>query len=424
MIGLIVGVTGAVALVLTLGAFGANPHVASAQPQPGVCGPTDVVFLIDDTGSMDGAINNVKTEAASLIAEISTASDGDFQLGLVTFKDSVVVVDDLAAGNAVMVQNDILALSATGGNGEPESSDEALNTAINGLDVADRPAGKQTGNFNGTFRFGATKIAIIITDARPGGFDDTFTVGEDDVNAHLRALEAKTDSILISAVFVPTLAAFFPALTVQIVDVMTDYANTTGGIFIQTAADGTGTANAIANIIANCGSAAVLAAGNRYCITGTSTGIPWSWTVVSSGGIVSADTVLAGTVPAGGTADAIASAWVDSMSNASPPVVTAMVQVGQPNCFLITPAGQTLTVDICVVTGNSIGCSFNPTVIEVPVSVGGTTELLVGGSDAPASAADGSGGSFPYAAIAGGIAAAAVALAAAGGWYARRRWLR
>ncbi len=54
--------------------------------------------------------------------------------------------------------------------------------------------------------------------------------------------------------------------------------------------------------------------------------------------------------------------------------------------------------------------------------VGGILELLVDGSDSPASAAEGSGSSaLPYAAIAG--AAAAVALVA-GTWYARRRWLR
>ncbi len=52
------------------------------------------------------------------------------------------------------------------------------------------------------------------------------------------------------------------------------------------------------------------------------------------------------------------------------------------------------------------------------VSVGGTAEFLAGGSDTPTSASDGSGGSFPYAAV-----AAAAALVAAGGWYARRRWL-
>ena len=60
---------------------------------------------------------------------------------------------------------------------------------------------------------------------------------------------------------------------------------------------------------------------------------------------------------------------------------------------------------------------------HTPSPVGGTTELLVGGADSPASAADPSGAqSFPYVALAG-AAAAAVALAASG-WYARRRFLR
>ena len=55
-----------------------------------------------------------------------------------------------------------------------------------------------------------------------------------------------------------------------------------------------------------------------------------------------------------------------------------------------------------------------------PSSVGGTGELLVGGSDSPASAGSGSGPSAPYAAIASGMAAAALALVV-GGWYVRRR---
>lgn len=58
-----------------------------------------------------------------------------------------------------------------------------------------------------------------------------------------------------------------------------------------------------------------------------------------------------------------------------------------------------------------------------PGAVGGIIEMQVDGSDAPASAADGSGSSSPpYAPIAVAAAAAVVALAA-GGWYARRRWL-
>ncbi len=54
-------------------------------------------------------------------------------------------------------------------------------------------------------------------------------------------------------------------------------------------------------------------------------------------------------------------------------------------------------------------------------AVGGIAEVLVGGGEAPASTADGSGSSsLLYAALAGAVGAGALAIAAAG-WYARRR---
>lgn len=218
--------------------------------EPGPCGPMDVAFVIDDTGSMGGAIDNVKAETASLLAQIDAASGGDDQLALVTFKDTVSVLEDLAAGNQAAVSAGIAGLVAFGGAGAPEASDEALNTVVNGLDVADRAAGQQTGDFDGTFRAGAVKIVILVTDALPGGFDDAYTAGVDDVNAHARALEALAAGILISAIYVPTGAV--DALEAAI---MMDYATTTGGTFTQTNADGTGTADAISAIIESCGQA-------------------------------------------------------------------------------------------------------------------------------------------------------------------------
>ncbi|MGH2402405.1 MAG: hypothetical protein ACRDE6_06805, partial [Candidatus Limnocylindria bacterium] len=111
-----------------------------------------------------------------------------------------------------------------------------------------RLAGQQNGDFDGVFRAAAVKIVILVTDALPGGFDDTFTAGVDDVNAHARALEAAGAGILISAIYVPTDGSDAAEAAI-----MMDYATTTGGAFIETNADGTGTANAIASIIENCG---------------------------------------------------------------------------------------------------------------------------------------------------------------------------
>jgi cysteine-rich repeat protein len=208
----------------------------------------DVVFVVDDTGSMGGALCNVKIAIAALIDQIACASGDDFQLGLLTFKDDVVVLDDLAAGNRDAVEAHVQQLFASGGNGGPEASDEALNTAINGLDEADRDPGQQIGDFDGTWRPGAVKIAILITDAPPAGFDDQYTIGIDDVNAHARALEAAAAGIQISAVFVPTAGNYSGQ-----VEVMQDYAATTGGLYLETAPDGAGTALAIDEVILSCG---------------------------------------------------------------------------------------------------------------------------------------------------------------------------
>ncbi len=162
---------------------------------------------------------------------------------------------------------------------------------------------------------------------------------------------------------------------------------------------------------------------HKYCISGTSTGVGWTWTVIIGSSVYSG-VVLNGAVPPGGTAVDLAFRWVDSM------IVGGVNDVGVPpsqfsepqaNCFQI-PGLHTLTVDSCTVTHNPSGCSFNPTVHDV-TNVGGTTELLVGRSDTPdtpGSAADSSGGSsFHYAALAGSAAAAAAAM---GAWYVRRRF--
>src|SRR4030042_1754679 len=113
-----------------------------ASADDGICGPMDVVFLIDDTGSMGGSIAAVQAAVGSIISDINTASGGDFQLGLVTFKDNVVVLDDLASGNTASVQANILALAAGGGAGAAGGSEAAVTHGINGLGGADRLPGE------------------------------------------------------------------------------------------------------------------------------------------------------------------------------------------------------------------------------------------------------------------------------------------
>lgn len=232
--------------VLALGVGFSSGALAQAAP---FCGPMDVVFVVDDTGSMDGAIANVKAGISSIAADVVAASGGDYQMGLVSFKDNVQTDVDLAAGNEAAVQAGITALVASAGAGGPEASDAALDTVVNG-DSSGSDAGPCNAAFNSAgFRAGAVKIAIMLTDNFPGGCNDSFTA-VDTANATRVANDASAAGIKISAIY----NSSFPSAT--IIGIMTNYAATTGGVFVNTPSDGAGTALAIEDIIAACGSSA------------------------------------------------------------------------------------------------------------------------------------------------------------------------
>ncbi|MGD0016144.1 MAG: vWA domain-containing protein [Verrucomicrobiia bacterium] len=208
----------------------------------------DVAFVIDDTGSMGGAIANVKAALPEVIAAAESASCLDLRMGLVTFPNDNVVVSQPLTTDITAVQNAIRALVAGGGAGEPESSDEALQYVVTGAADMNCSVVALNGPF-GTFRPGCVKMAILVTDAHPGGCDDTFIVGVDDVHAHLVATEAAASNVLVSAIYVPT---FGEASDIKAI--MQDYATTSGGIFDETESDGVGTGDSIiANIAATCG---------------------------------------------------------------------------------------------------------------------------------------------------------------------------
>ncbi|MFC6090283.1 vWA domain-containing protein [Saccharothrix lopnurensis] len=222
-----------------------SPAVAAPAPASSPCGPLDVAFVLDDTGSMGGAIANLKTGVNSIVNDVVAASGGDYQLGLVTFKDNVTVHQDLAPGNAAAVTNYVTNTLAPGaGNNEPEASDEALNTVVNNRAAAGRP---QNVDFDGTWRSNAMKFVVLVTDARPGGFDDTHA-GADVTNAAQWANDALARGIKISSVYVPTSSSFTPVIT----PIMQNYATTTGGIFLQASSTGAGTADSIRKFLSDC----------------------------------------------------------------------------------------------------------------------------------------------------------------------------
>ena len=208
-----------------------------------LCGPMDVAFVVDVTGSMQPPIDNVKAAIPQLLDQVVAASAGDWRAELVVFHDDVNVQVPFTR-NRNDITSAVQSLFAFGGNNEPEASDEALRTTIDAL--GPRPG--QTGTAL-PFRDGVVKIIVLITDAHPGGFDDTYTVGVDDVNANQRALDAAAASIKISAVYVPSGGA----PVADIVAIMQNYAARSNGIYLQTQPNGIGTADAIREIISACG---------------------------------------------------------------------------------------------------------------------------------------------------------------------------
>jgi hypothetical protein len=211
----------------------------------------DVVLVIDDTGSMGGAIDNVKAGLAEIIDAAECASDGDLQMGLVTFKDEVevdvTVTDDIDA-----VVSGVLAISATGGAGLPESSDEALRYIVTGMeDCATGIVGKT--------RDECLRILVLVTDAEPGGCDDSYADGVDDVRAAMVADAAADAGFLIAAVLVGEEGSYLitgahPDGVEP--DVMSNYAETTGGSYLVVPSSGEGTGDGIAGIIEACGGGA------------------------------------------------------------------------------------------------------------------------------------------------------------------------
>lgn len=223
----------------------------------GECGPIDLTIALDDTGSMGGAIDNIKAELPTIISTALFASGDDLRVGYMTFKDDITVHNQLTNDTAA-VNASINATTAWGGAGGPEASDEAKNTAVNNLAGGIRSDsagnnGNQVGNYTEAYRNISTKIVVLITDAPPGGFNDAQDAQDNNALAFVHANTALAKGILVSDIFVPTGGDYAGQAALLESD-----ANITGGAFITTEANGTGTGEAITAIIEACGGEPVL----------------------------------------------------------------------------------------------------------------------------------------------------------------------
>ncbi len=254
-------------LVMVAASTAAPVMAAGATTSTGACGPTDLAVILDVTGSMGGAISNVQAEIPTIISTADAASGGDLNLGLVTFGDTVNVLEPLtpkSAGGEIFFASNLSAQNASGGGDNAEPSDEAKNTVINNLPggvrsdvegyIADG-AYTPTGDFTNPWRSGALKLVVLITDAPSNGFSENATgshvpLGDAPYAAHLASLgtDAAGKGIKVFDVFVNDSGDYAG----QLENLTADAVNS-GGAILVTAPNGTGTGAAIETVLATCG---------------------------------------------------------------------------------------------------------------------------------------------------------------------------
>ena len=223
--------------------------INSVITQPVECGGgMDIVFLVDYTSSMDGAINGVKTGISNILSTINTESNGDFRVALCLFDEynttnttiplykNTAVYQAIPSSNKVVIETNsskrqvITGLVPFGGVG----STSDFQTKLNLLNTTSLPMGNGAGSpepgglavneivsngIIGSFRAEAIKVIVLITDNVPGGDND---------------LNNSTDQLY----FNNTLIGLCDSLDVQVM-VQSSRSKTTSGNYYADLADGT-----------------------------------------------------------------------------------------------------------------------------------------------------------------------------------------
>lgn len=180
-------------------------------------GAADISFVIDSTGSMGGAISNVRRNIINFVEQLNT-SDVDVRLGLVDYKDIYADGPDSTINhgwftNPSDYQNKISSLSVTGGGDTPESSADALEEA------------RRMG-----FRENVNKYIILVTDA--DNKNGTRFDGVDTMDDVIEELEADGITVIvISATYLEThYENLFTSTGGIFIDIYSDFASTLTGV--------------------------------------------------------------------------------------------------------------------------------------------------------------------------------------------------
>ena len=215
------------------------------------CGPMDVTFIVDETGSMTDVINQVQTQVQKIADAVEVASGGDFQFALVGMPDNNIEVIENFSPDRAAFNTAVQKLTVAGGCGGVPY-DEAINAVVNALPARTGSDGKQINEFSGGWRPQAAKIVIIITDTLPQAFTCLYVPGVHDVAAHDFAVQALAAGIHVTMIYVPT----GNSPESEIIRIMQDVATTSAGLFKQAKPDASDLSDVIVDIVNQCGGAA------------------------------------------------------------------------------------------------------------------------------------------------------------------------
>jgi hypothetical protein len=232
--------------------------VLAAPAHAQQCGPMDVTFVIDNSGSMAGVISEVQTQVGKIADAVAAASGGDYQFGLVAMPaNDVDVYLDMSPNNRADLNSAVTKMATEGSCGLGIGYDEAFDTVLNHRGPRTGSSGSANGNFNGTWRPQAAKIIILITDTGPQGFD--CALGAHGTNAHNLAVLAASMDIHITGIFVPTGGGTDASIDVPI---MQDVVSTSGGLFKESKDDASDLSDIIVDIVNQCGGVAGVGSQN------------------------------------------------------------------------------------------------------------------------------------------------------------------
>lgn len=244
---LCVSALGAVSAIMPTAVAGVQVTAAPLRQLAGTCAPVDVAIVLDSTTSMDPAIDDVREDLATFTSAIEEVSGGDYRLGLVDFGRGVEVHVPFGAGNASQVRDALPQLRQERGNSsDPEASDEALWTVITGRAAADVPDGGQIGDFT-AWRPEAKKLVLLVTDARPAGFDDHYEKDVDFANLYAAARAAQDADIKVVTVFIRD-----GNHEEEAAGMLQTVANLTGAPFLETLDDASNLAEGLELAVTTC----------------------------------------------------------------------------------------------------------------------------------------------------------------------------